>query len=88
MKTSRFSESQILNILKEGECGVPVNELCRKYQISTSSYYKWRSRYGGVEVSELKRLKEVESENRRLKKMYAELSLLYEAFKDAVSKKL
>jgi putative transposase len=88
MKTSRFSETQIVSVLKEAEQGLAVNELCRQYQISSGTYYKWKSKYGGLEASELKRIKELEAENSRLKKMYAELSLVHEALRDAVSKKL
>ena len=87
MKQNRYSESQILNILKEAEHGV-VGEVIRKHGISPGTYYKWKGRYGGMELSELKRSKELEVENQRLKKMYAELSLVHEALKDAVEKKL
>lgn len=88
MKKSRFTESQIVGILKEAEEGLKVSEVCRKYEISSATYYSWKSKYGGLEASELKRIKELESENQRLKMLYANLSLDYEALKDAVSKKL
>ena len=77
----------MVSILKEAESGLGVNELCRKYEISPATYYKWKSKYGGLEACELKRLKELESENNRLKKMYANLSLDHEALKEAVVKK-
>lgn len=72
MKKTKFSESKIFQILKEAESGVPVPELCRKYGFSNASFYNWRSKYGGMDVSSMRRLKELEEENRRLKKMYAE----------------
>ena len=88
MKRSRFSETQIVGILKEADSGVTVQELCRKHGISNATYYKWKSKYGGLEASDLKRLKELEEENRRLKQMYADLSLGNNALKDLISKKL
>lgn len=88
MKKSRFSESQILGILKEAEAGVQVQDIWRKYNISSGTYYKWKSKYGGMEVSGVKRLKELEGENRRLKQMYADLSLENRALKDLIEKKL
>lgn len=87
MKKSRFTESQIVGILKETDAGIPVNEIWRKHGISSATYYKWKSKYGGLEASELKRVKELEAENSRLKRMYAELALENEAIK-AVLKKL
>lgn len=72
MKKSRFSESQIIAILKQAEAGTPVPELCREHGMSSALFYKWRSRYGGMDASMMVRLKELEEENRRLKKMYAE----------------
>lgn len=87
MKKKRFSESQILTILKEGESGMPVLDLCRKHGVGNSTYYKWKSRYGGMSGAELKRLKELEAENRRLKHMYAELSIDHKILKDVVEKK-
>ena len=88
MKKSRFSESQIVGILKEADAGVKVQDIWRKYNISSATYYKWKSRYGGMEVSDVKRLKEIEGENRRLKQMYADVSLENRALKDLIEKKL
>jgi putative transposase len=88
MKKTRYSESQIVKILKEAEAGVPLADLMRQYGISKASFYKWRAKYSGMTVSELKRLKELEAENRRLKQMYANLSLEHEALKDILEKKL
>lgn len=88
MKKSKFSESQIVNILKEAEAGVSVEELSRQHGFSKASFYKWKSKYSGMSVSELRRLKELEEENRRLKQMYANLSLDYQVLKDIVEKKL
>jgi putative transposase len=75
-------------ILGEGEAGLPVAQVCRKYEISTATYYQWKSKYAGMSVSELKRVKELEAENGRLKKMYAELALENAAIKDVLSRKL
>lgn len=87
MKKSKFNETQIINILNEKSSGITVAELCRKYGISDQTYYNWKSKYGGMTVDELKRLKELERENAQLKKMFAELSLENEAIKDILSKK-
>lgn len=88
MKKTRFTESQIVSILKRQEAGAKVPDLCREIGISDATFYNWKARYGGMEASDVKRMKELEMENSRLKKMYAELSLVHEAFKDAVAKKL
>ena len=88
MRKSRFTETQIISILKGVDVGVPVKELWRKHGISSATYYKWKAKYGGLDVSQLKRMKELEEENSRLKHMYADLSLVHTAFKDAVEKKL
>lgn len=88
MKKSKFSESQIVAILKEGEAGVPVADLVRKRGISAATYYNWKSKYAGVAVSELKRLRELEAENAKLKRMYAELALENVAIKDVLNRKL
>ncbi len=88
MKRTKVSETKIVQILKEGETGVPIDTVVRKYGIARSTYYKWKSKYGGMELSELKRLKELEAENRRLKQMYADLSLDHRILKDVVEKKL
>ena len=88
MKRSKFSESQIVNILKEAETGVLLEDLIRQHGFSKASFYKWKAKYSGMSVSELKRLKELEEENRRLKQMYANLSLEHEALKDIIEKKL
>ena len=88
MKKSRFTETQIISILKEGEAGVPVKDLCRNHNISAPTYYKWKSKYGGLEANELKRLKDIEAENSKLKRMYADLALENTALKDLIEKKL
>lgn len=88
MKKSKFSESQIVSILKEAEAGVLLEDLIRQHGFSKASFYKWKAKYNGMSVSELKRLKELEEENRRLKQMYANLSLEHAALKDIIEKKL
>ena len=88
MKQSKYSETQIVNILKEAEAGIPVEELSRKHGFSQSAFYKWKAKYNGMDASALKRLKALEEENRRLKQMYADLSLEHQALKDIVQKKL
>lgn len=87
LKKNRFTESQIVAVLKEGEAGVAVAELCRKHGISSATYYNWKSKYSGVEVSELQRLRELEAENARLKRMYADLALENAAIKDVLNRK-
>ena len=87
MKKSKFTENQIIKIVNEADAGVPVPDVCRKHGISTSTFYKWRAKYGGLDASQLKRLRELEDENRRLKQMYADLSLDHEILKDIVAKK-
>ena len=86
MKKGRFREEQIIGILKEQEAGLPVLELCRKYGISDVTFYNWRKKYGGLTVSEVKRLKVIEDENRRLKHIVADYALDNQALKDVVSK--
>lgn len=88
MKRKRYSENEIFQILKEAESGVPVPELCRKHGMSDASFYKWRAKYGGMDVSLMKRLKELEAENARLKRMYAEERLVAEIRKEALEGKL
>ena len=87
MKRSRFSDNQILSILKQAEGGIPIPELCREHGMSSASFYKWRAKYGGMDASLMRRLKELESENRRLKKMYAEERLKAEIVTEALEKK-
>ena len=88
MKKSRFTESQIVSILKEADAGRKVAEICRKHGISEATYYHWKSRYGGLSISELKRMKEMEAELSQLKHMYANLALENQAMKDLIEKKL
>lgn len=87
MKTSRFSDSQIISILKQAEAGSPVPELCREHGISSATFYKWRAKFGGMDASLMTRLRELEDENRRLKKMYAEERLKTEIIQEAMAKK-
>jgi putative transposase len=87
MKRSRFSDSQIMAILKQAESGTPVPELCREHGMSNATFYKWRAKYGGMDASMVARLKELEIENRRLKKMYAEERLKSEIRKEALEGK-
>ncbi|CEJ42816.1 Low calcium response locus protein S [Xanthomonas citri pv. bilvae] len=88
MRTSKFTETQIIATLKQADAGVPVKDLCRQVGISTATYYRWKSKYGGLEASELRRVKELEAENAKLKRMYAELALDNAAMKDLIAKKL
>jgi len=88
MKQSRFTEKQILSILKEQEAGVSVEELSRKHGISSGTIYNWRTKFGGMTETELRRLRQLEDENRRLKRMYADLCIDHEILKDVVAKKL
>jgi putative transposase len=87
MKTKRYSTEQIISILKEGEAGMPVKDLCRKYGISDATIYNWKSKYGSMTVSEAQRLKDLEDENRRLKKLVADYALDIQMLKDINSKK-
>ncbi len=87
MRKSKFTESQMMAILAEGEAGLPVAEVCRKHGISNATYYQWKSKYAGMSANELKRVKDLEAENSRLKRMYAELALENAAIKDVLSRK-
>jgi putative transposase len=84
--SKRMTESQIVAILKEAEAGVPIKDLCRQHGIGNSTFYKWREKYGGMEASDVKRLKELEEENRRLKQMYADLSLKAQLQEEVIKK--
>ena len=88
MGKSRFSETQIITILKEVEKGRTVKDVCREFSVSDATYYQWKSKYGGMEASDIRKLRELEDENRRLKQMYADLSLENRALKDVIAKKL
>ena len=88
MKKSKYSDTQIVSILKEAEAGMPVKEVCRQHQISSACYYKWKSKFGGLSVSELRRNRELEAENSKLKRMYAEMAMENHALKDLIEKKL
>ncbi len=87
MKKSRYSDSQIMAIIKQADAGTPVPELCRAHGMSSASFYKWRAKYGGLDASMVSRLKELEDENRRLKKVYAEERLKSEIIQEAMAKK-
>ena len=87
MKKSRYSDSQIINILNQAGAGTPVAQLCREHGMSDATFYKWRAKFGGMDVSMMARLKELEEENRRLKKMYAEERLKAEVLNEAITKK-
>jgi putative transposase len=88
MKRTRFSETQIVAVLKEVDSGVPVKDVCRKHGISDATYYNWKSKYGGMEASDLKKMKELERELGQLKRMYADMALENRALKDLIEKKL
>src|SRR5690606_10765875 len=88
MKKSKFTETQIASILKQADAGVPVQDICRQAGISVPTYYQWKSKSGGMEARALKRVKELEAENSKLKRMYAELALQNAAMKDLIAKKL
>ena len=87
MKKSRYSDSQIINILKQAESGTPVTELCREHGMSSAAFYKWRAKYGGMDASLMAHMKELEAENARLKKMYADVQLQNDVIKEAMQKK-
>lgn len=88
MRKSKFSENQIISLLKEVEKGRSVKDVCREHSVSEATYYQWKSKYGGMEPSDVRKLRDLESENRRLKQMYADLSLENHALKDVIAKKL
>lgn len=88
MKKTRFTETQIVAILKSADAGLKVKDLCRSHGISEATYYHWKSKYGGMEASDVKRMKELEAENAKLKRMYADLALENRAMKDLIEKKL
>lgn len=88
MKKSKFSDSQIISVLKQAETGTPIPDLCREHGISSATFYKWRAKYGGMDTALMARLKELEEENRRLKKMYAEERIKAEIRKEALEGKL
>lgn len=87
MKKTRFTETQIVSILKEADAGRKVDEICRKHGISSATYYNWKSKYGGMEASDVRRLKDLQEENNKLKRMYADLSLENHALKGLIEKK-
>ena len=87
MKKSRYTDSQIISILKQAEAGTPVPELCREHGMINASFYKWRAKYGGMDASLMARMKELEAENNRLKKMYADVQLQNDVIKEVMAKK-
>lgn len=87
MRKSKFSETQIVGILKDAESGLPVDTLLRKYGVSRATFFKWRSKYGGATVNDVKRLRELETENAKLKRMYADLAIENAAIKDVLNRK-
>ena len=87
MKNGRFSDSQIMGILKQAESGVPVSELCREHGMSSASFYKWRAKFGGMDASMVSQMRAMEADNRRLKRMYAEMSMQNDLLKEALGKK-
>ena len=88
MKKSRFTERQIISIVNQQEGGVSVKDICREHGISAPTFYNWKSKYSGMSANQLKKLKDLERENARLKRMYAELSMVNDALKDVIEKKL
>jgi putative transposase len=88
MKKTRFTESQIVSILKKQEAGIKVTDICREHGISEPTFYNWKAKYGGMQISDVKRMKELGAENSRLKRMYAELSMQNDALKELIEKKL
>jgi len=87
MKTTRYSDAQIMGILKQAEGGTPVSELCREHGMSSASFYKWRAKFGGMDASLITEMKDMAEQNRRLKKMYAEMSMQNDLLKEALGKK-
>jgi putative transposase len=87
MKKSRFTDAQIIGVLKQAEGGIPISDLCREHAISTATFYQWRSKFGGMDASMMAEHKAIQEENRRLKKMFAELSMQNELLKEALGKK-
>lgn len=88
MKRSRFTETQVVSILKEADAGMAVKEVCRRHGISDATFYKWKSKYGGLDASDLKRMREIEGELSQLKRMYADVALENRALRDLIEKKL
>ena len=88
MKKTRFTETQIVSILKKQESGMKVTDICREHGISDATFFNWKSKYGGMQISDVKKMKDIEAENARLKRMYAELSIVNDALKQLLEKKL